>query len=174
MLMKLQLQLLYDLRVSYKPGKDLYIADTLSRAYLKIQVEPLLEDELQVQTLSLFLPISKEKKETFRTATIQDVELQQVMNVVQSGWPDDIREVPADIRKYWTYREELTCSDGLLFNNWRIVLPQSLRADMLQRIHESHLGIVKYKERARDVMFWPGMAKQIEDVVLKCAICNTF
>ncbi|RXN08426.1 sec1 family domain-containing 2-like protein [Labeo rohita] len=45
---------------------------------------------------------------------------------------------------------------------------------MLQRIHESHLGIVKCKERARDVMFWPGMAKQIEDVVLKCAICNTF
>ncbi|RXN08425.1 retrotransposon-like family member retr-1 [Labeo rohita] len=109
MLMRLQL---YDIRVSYKPGKELYIADTLSRAYLKEQVESLLEDELQVHTLSVCLPVSKEKQETFRTATIQDAELQQVVNVVQSGWPDDIREVPADIRKYWTYREELTCSDG--------------------------------------------------------------
>lgn len=45
---------------------------------------------------------------------------------------------------------------------------------MLARVHESHLDIVKCKERARDVMFWPSMAKQIEDVVLKCAICNTF
>lgn len=45
---------------------------------------------------------------------------------------------------------------------------------MLTRIHESHLGIVKCKERARDVMSWPSMAKQIEDVVLKCAIYNTF
>ncbi len=49
-----------------------------------------------------------------------------------------------------------------------------MRADILARVHESHLGIVKCKERARDVMFWPSMAKQIEDVVLKCAICNTF
>ncbi|KAI2666787.1 Retrovirus-related Pol polyprotein from transposon 17.6 [Labeo rohita] len=87
MLMRLQL---YDIRVSYKPGKELYIADTLSRAYLKEQVESLLEDELQVHTLLVCLPISKEKQETFRTATIQDAELQQVVNVVQSGWPDDI------------------------------------------------------------------------------------
>ncbi len=164
----------WDLRVSYKPGKELYIADTLSRAYLKEQSEPLLEDELQVNSLSVCLPISKEKLTTFRTATAEDEELQMVMEVVQSGWPADIRQIPADIRKYWTFREELTCSDGLLFKSWRIVVPQSLRADMLARVHESHLGIVKCKERARYVMFWPSMAKQIEDVVLMCAICNTF
>ncbi len=54
MLMRLQL---YDLHVSYKPGKELYIADTLSRAYLKEQTEPLLEDELQVHSLSVFLSV---------------------------------------------------------------------------------------------------------------------
>ncbi len=54
MLMSLQL---YDLHVSYKPGKELYIADTLSRAYLKEQTEPLLEDELQVHSLSVFLSV---------------------------------------------------------------------------------------------------------------------
>ncbi|KAK0154443.1 hypothetical protein N1851_003464 [Merluccius polli] len=45
---------------------------------------------------------------------------------------------------------------------------------MLERVHESHLGIVKCKERARDVMYWPGMAKEIEDVVMKCSVCNKF
>ncbi len=79
-----------DLHVSYKPGKELYIADTLSRAYLKEQTEPLLEDELQVHSLSVCLPISKEKLTTFRTATAEDEELQMVMEVVQSGWPADI------------------------------------------------------------------------------------
>lgn len=39
-------------------------------------------------------------------------------------------------------------------------------------LQEAHLGIVKCKERARDVLFWPGMSKQIEDIVLKCAIFN--
>lgn len=45
---------------------------------------------------------------------------------------------------------------------------------MLQNIHEAHLGIVKCKERARDVLFCPRMSKLIEDVVMKCAVCNTF
>lgn len=43
---------------------------------------------------------------------------------------------------------------------------------MLEKIHEAHMGIVKSKERARDILFWPGMAKQIEEVVQKCAVCN--
>lgn len=43
---------------------------------------------------------------------------------------------------------------------------------MLRKIHESHMGMVKCKERARDVLYWPGVAKQIE-VVAKCAVCNT-
>ncbi len=81
--MRLQL---YDLHVSYKPGKELYIADTLSRAYLKEQSEPLLDDELQVHSLAVCLPISKEKLNTFRTATAEDEEFQMVMEVVQSGW----------------------------------------------------------------------------------------
>lgn len=76
-----------------------------------------------------------------------------VVDMVQAGLPAEIRHVPADIRKYWTFREELTCFDGLLFKNMRLVVPSSLRADMLARVHEAHLGIVKCKERARDIMF---------------------
>jgi hypothetical protein len=34
------------------------------------------------------------------------------------------------------------------------------------------LGIEKYKSRARDVLFWPGLNAQIEDMVSKCSICN--
>jgi hypothetical protein len=42
---------------------------------------------------------------------------------------------------------------------------------MLDKIHESHLGIVKCKSRARDVLFWIGMAQDIEDRVKSCEIC---
>ena len=44
---------------------------------------------------------------------------------------------------------------------------------MLHYIHSSHLGIEKCKRRARDILFWPGMTSQIEDVVLQCQICST-
>ena len=34
------------------------------------------------------------------------------------------------------------------------------------------MGIVKCKQLAREILYWPGMNKQIEDAVLKCATCQ--
>lgn len=45
---------------------------------------------------------------------------------------------------------------------------------MLSLIHKSHLGIVKCKQRARKVMYWPGMNSQIEQLVKDCEKCVTF
>ncbi len=42
---------------------------------------------------------------------------------------------------------------------------------MLDKIHISHMGVDKCLKRARDVMFWPNMTKDITDFVLKCSIC---
>lgn len=59
----------------------------------------------------------------------------------------------------------------MIFNGERIVVPQSLRAEMLELIHESHLGMQKCKSRAREVLYWPSMLKDIERTVNKCEIC---
>lgn len=82
MLMRLQA---FDLCVTYKPGKDLHIADTLSRAYLREQTEQLLEEELEVNLQSAHLPVSEEKLNQFKSATAEDRELQLVIKAVQSG-----------------------------------------------------------------------------------------
>ena len=46
--------------------------------------------------------------------------------------------------------------------------------EMLDRIHESHQGIVKCKKRPQDILFWPGMCSHIEDKVSECSISNQF
>ena len=76
------------------------------------------------------------------------------------------------LRQYWDYRDELSSVDGLLFRAQRLIVPHSWRKEMLDRIHESHQGIVKCKQRARDILFWPGMSSQIEDKVSKCSTCS--
>lgn len=43
---------------------------------------------------------------------------------------------------------------------------------MIQRIHTGHMGIEKSKHRARDLLFWPGMGKQIEAEIEQCNICQ--
>ena len=58
--------------------------------------------------------------------------------------------------------------DGLILKGETIIVPQALRKDILAQIpHEGYLGIER-KLRARDFVFWPGMTKQIEDIVTNC------
>ena len=45
---------------------------------------------------------------------------------------------------------------------------------MLNLIHESHLGMEKCKLRARSVMYWPGLSRDVEEMIAKCAICAKF
>lgn len=45
---------------------------------------------------------------------------------------------------------------------------------MLRLIHQSHLGMVKSKQGAREVLYWPGMSAQIEEVVRNCSKCADF
>ena len=44
---------------------------------------------------------------------------------------------------------------------------------MLRIIHEGHLGVHKCQTRAKEVLYWPTMPKDIESVVSKCEICVT-
>ena len=46
-----------------------------------------------------------------------------------------------------------------------------MRLDILNKIHTGHLGITKCRERARTLVWWPGMSKQVEDLVKNCQVC---
>ena len=69
---------------------------------------------------------------------------------------------------------EMSTSDGLLFAGERIVIPESMRQDMLHSLHEPHRGMEKTQSRARTAIFWPGMSRAIEDTVAKCSTCLHF
>lgn len=66
-------------------------------------------------------------------------------------------QVPLEARPYWTFQDEVPTADGLLFNGTRLIVPKSLRPEMLRQIRKSHLGIVECRQSAREVFFWPGM-----------------
>lgn len=55
-----------------------------------------------------------------------------------------------------------------------MIVPSSLRKDILAKIHQGHFGMEKCKLRAREVVFWPGMTSQIIDMVSKCCECATY
>ena len=91
-----------------------------------------------------------------------------------SGWPERKSQVDPEPRECWSIKEEISECDDLLLRNDKLIVPSSLREEMLSQIHSSHLGIEKRKRRARGVLFWPRMNQQIADVVSKCNTCNMY
>ena len=88
--------------------------------------------------------------------------------MVSNGWPDTKQQVRIEARPYWSFRDEVATADGLLFKGTRLIVAREkrpgdevecqqawARAEMLCQIHKSHLGIVKCRQRARYVLFWP-------------------
>ena len=60
---------------------------------------------------------------------------------------------------------------GLLLKGCQLVIPLSLRGEILDRIHSGHQGITKCRARARQAVWWPGMSREIEEIVRNCATC---
>ena len=86
----------FDIELVYKKGKELYIADTLSRAYLPGDVEPEYDD-FEVMTVQAVTP---SKLQEMKDATTNDEVLQQVTSTIQNGWPQHYKSVPSDARPF--------------------------------------------------------------------------
>ncbi|XP_062577795.1 uncharacterized protein K02A2.6-like [Saccostrea cucullata] len=162
MLLRLQK---FDYEVLYKRGTKMYFADTLSRAYLKAQPEDLEEkDPVEVHNVDYkeYLPVSEQRIVEIRKATERDETMDMLKGVIKSGWPETRAEVHTDIQTYFPFREELVVQNGLIYKGERIVVPVEIRSHLLERIHYSHIGIQGCLRRAKESLYWPNMAKDIE------------
>ena len=72
---------------------------------------------------------------------------------------------------YYYCRDEMTVEDGIIFRGDRIVIPESLRPTMKQRVHAGHTGINSCLQRARTYLYWPGMSEEIWQVSQSCETC---
>uniref|UniRef100_A0A0S7ESR5 Gypsy retrotransposon integrase-like protein 1 n=1 Tax=Poeciliopsis prolifica TaxID=188132 RepID=A0A0S7ESR5_9TELE len=159
----------YEFTLIYTPGKHLILADALSRDPTHDSVSSTEEDiQCHVNLVSNVLPVSDRKLQQIVDATAKDTELQLVIQNMDEGWPI------GSCSQFFNVKADLSVVNGLLLKNNRIVIPQELRQEILQRIHEGHLGIEKCKRRARESVFWPGLNKDIEVLISKCETCQTF
>ena len=73
---------------------------------------------------------------------------------------------------FWDVRDELTELNGVILRGGRILIPTSMRKEMLETIHQGHMGIEKSKQRARDALYWPKMGSEIQEKIARCSICQ--
>ncbi|PFX13903.1 Transposon Ty3-G Gag-Pol polyprotein [Stylophora pistillata] len=174
----------YDLVVHYVPGKQQVISDCPSRAPLS-ETKPFRKREdvigvNLVEELGLESSILKRFKDSSRADETSKVPAAYtwtftvVMEYNLRGWPSEKEQVEELAREYWSFREELSVEDGMLFKSDRIVVPRPMRAEVFDEIHGAHMGENKSLSFARDYVFWPSMTAQIKDKVSFCAVCNAF
>ena len=179
MLLRLQK---FDLEVTYKKGTEMVLADTLSRAYKVPQPGESAteatrgETEKNVESLNMtqYIPMSEATQTRMQRATADDEALRNLKTVIHHGWPLRKEYVPVKVRDYFPFRDELTMQNGLIFKGERLVVPTSLREEMTEKLHSSHIGIQGCLRRARETLYWPGLNKKVEDCITKCSTCNSY
>jgi len=158
--------------IVYTPGKDLATADALSRAPLKLTGKH--EDEQEVEACVNFvveqIPASDNKLRQILHAQQEDVLTGKLKEFVINGWPPKDK-LDAELKKYWSVRDELTVHQDLLMRGIRIVIPRKLRQDILEKIHAGHLGITKCRARAQESVWWPGLSTEIAEMIKRCQVC---
>lgn len=94
--------------------------------------------------------------------------------VIQIGWLDIKEEVSVSIQGYFYFRDELFVQDGLVLKGERLVVLQSMREEIKQKLYQSYFGIQGCLRRGREVVYWFGMNKDIEDFILFCFVCKSY
>ncbi|GFN96526.1 retrovirus-related pol polyprotein from transposon 297-like protein [Plakobranchus ocellatus] len=158
----------YNTTIVHKPGKDMIFADYLSRE------NPTSGEEIELDAVIHQVSISDEKYNALKEETAKDTELACLKSQIIVGWPDEAKEVPQAIKKYWSMRDYLSVENGLILKNSSIVIPESMQNLILEKIHEGHQGIEKCQLRARNSVFWIGITKDIHNKVKCCEICEQY
>ena len=158
------------------PGKNMYTSDTLSRMMTKEtaskETSQFDENETEAFVCSIMdaLPISDLKLQQLIEAQDQDEVCKQLRQYCHEGWPEKHLQ-PSPIHPYWSNRGQITVAQNVLLMRSGLVIPSSMRLEVLDKLHEGHQGISKCRECAKQTVWWPGLSKQIQDMIDNCHIC---
>ncbi|UYV61543.1 K02A2.6-like [Cordylochernes scorpioides] len=163
----------FQISLKFTPGKNMFVADHLSRDPLKDEVDTSYL-EGRTESVHMLLVTTDEKIKRLQKETHEDHTLIQLIEYAKNGWPKYKTMVCDEAKPYWQFQDEIHVSDGIVYKGNCIMVPSTLRKEILQVVHSSHQGIAASKEKARSAFYWPGMITQVENEVEKCRTCQEY
>ena len=165
----------YDINIEFLWRKENVIADALSR------VCPLQSNNSRIQDSNIDVipihhrtqsaPVSKARPQKLRLATQSDPTLHSLTKTVHEGWPQSKKDCPGQLLDFWSFRQEISKGDGLLYKNQRLIVPHSERLETLKVLHLGHYAVDKMQLRALEMVYWPGINKDILKQYQSCKTC---
>ena len=119
--------------VVYKKGKDIPVADALSRVTPMDAEDNIKLPIIAVNLITVHILLSAHPQDTFsrkldqlRKSTVQDNQLTRLGRYINTGFPCEKKNLLTDLQEYWNYRDTLSIENGLLTCRSRIIVPQEM------------------------------------------------
>ena len=149
-------------------------ADTLSRASLT-QISPtdqqfIADSDIYVAAVLQNLLVTDKHLTEIKQAQEQDTVCEAIKQACMRGWPERSKH-KGELKKYASEASHLTIQERTLLYDDRMVIPKPLQQEILVRLHTGHQGIHGCKQRALDSVWWPGVGKEITQLLenVQCA-----
>ena len=107
-------------------------------------------------------------------ASSRDDHVQKLKNIIIAGRAYSKGVINAELKLYWSYRDELVAIDGIILKGRCIIIPNSLRQQVLDQLHTNHMGIEKMKLLVHKYVHWHSINADIEKYIKQCATCLEF
>lgn len=165
----------YDVLAEYIPGKYLVVADALSRLPTSnMNEKPMLlsiKANDYAENMVTNLPASNQQLERLKSEQRNDRIIRNIIEYTFNEWPEINRDDELFI--YFIEKANFSVVSGLLLYHNRIVIPHSLRKEMLSKIHDTgHLSLNKCRERIKISIWWPGIPSQLKKYIETCHFCQ--
>ena len=128
-------------------------------------------DVIPVHHITQTAPVSKTRLQELRLATQSYPTLCSLTKTVHEGWPKSRKDCPEQLLDFWSFRQEISEEDGLLYKNQRLIMPHSERLETLKVLHLGHYAIDKMQLRALETVYWPRINKDILKHYQTCKTC---
>ena len=170
MLLKLQR---YKLTIKYRPGKELYVADALSRNPSHLSKSRARSSHKLIQHVN-YVYFTARTETRLILASQDDVTFNSLRTYISNGWPEHRRHLPQELRHCWPYRDELLEHNGLILKGQATLVPIAARRYIMEKLHAAHSGVQKMMYSSKQNVYWNGMRRDLENLVNKCEQCQQY
>ena len=95
----------------------------------------------------------------------KDEEIRELSKLVMSGTPEEKSDWPGELGGYFVKDGDYSVVGEVVVVNNRVVIPKSLRQEVLKAMHVGHCGVSGMGSRAREVLFWPRMLEAFRAIL---------
>ena len=173
--------LMWRFEIEYQRGSSNTFADAMSRnpsgcaeiASLSMMSELDKEEAAYITGVALeadtFFAVTWEK---VQSESRKDKSMCLLINYINNGFPESKPSMPDEVRDFWEFRNNIRNYDAVVLYKDRIIIPKTLRTKIIENLHSAHQGVSGMYSRAQSIIFWPGMAAELDKARNMCRSCN--